>query len=56
MHKFLYWKHKNKNDVEGTLIFSCIASSITEADILYKEKFKKDIETQPDVGVTIEST
>jgi hypothetical protein len=55
MNKFLYWKHEDKNDVKGILIFSCIAPSITEADILYKEKFGKDIKTQPDVGVTIES-
>lgn len=55
MDKFLYWKHKDKSDAKGVLIFSCTASNITEADILYKEKLGKDIKTQPDVGVTIES-
>lgn len=51
---FQYWKHKDKSDVAGTLVFSIEAANILEADKAYKKATGQDVTKQPDVGVTVQ--
>jgi hypothetical protein len=53
--RFRYWRHKDKYDLPGTLIFTCNSLSLSDADKEFKKLLGKDPEKLIDVGVTIEN-
>jgi hypothetical protein len=50
--RFFYWSHRNKNDVDGTLVFECDTESVTKADAEYHKVIGQDVTRQPHIGVT----
>jgi len=53
-YTFQYWKHENKSDIFGSLVFEYSADSLTESDTQYSKETGKDPKKQPDIGVTVQ--